>query len=130
MKPGHNVVELRLIFRIVASKGAQLPTGLDTFLAYVQRFDIIQQFRGDGYALGNVPNPVSGMYALQRSLRSNGSRRGGIVQLSHIRAVLSLVPCFTKEIDAWLNKDNSMDYFTDFWLNDYFDKEIFWILRS
>ena len=95
----------------------------------MQRFDIVSQYCSDGYALGPVPNPVTGMYALRRSLRSEGSRQGGIVQVSHFRSGISLVPCFQRQLDERLNRDNCMDFFSEFWLNDYFDKEIFWILH-
>ena len=109
---GHEVVQVNLVFRFVAPRGIKLPRGIDTFLAYVQRFDIVSQYQSNGRALGPVPHPVTGQYALRRSLRSDGSHQGGIIQVSHIRTAVSLVPCFQKELNARLNRDNSMDSFS------------------
>lgn len=120
-----------MIFRILPRHDVDMPCGVvDTFLTYVQRYDIVPQYRSNGCIAGPIPNPVTGMYLLRRSNRLDGSRQGGITQVRNIQAVLSLVPCFKKEIDLRLNRNNCMDYFSEFWLNDYFDKEIFWVLRS
>ena len=50
--------------------------------------------------------------------------------MSHIQSIVSVIPCFCKEIDPRLSKDNCMDFYDEFLLNDYFDKEMFWALHS
>ena len=105
-------------------KGFTLDPGLDGFLAYAQRFDIIPN-----QGLNGGIDSVAGMYGLRRSMRTNELRQGGIIQLKHIRKVLMLVPCFQRDVDTQLTKENCTEAYSDFWLNNYFDKETFYSFR-
>lgn len=111
-----------MIFRVIPPNGStNFIDGLGGFLAYVQRFDLMDS--------NGLPDPVSGMYSLRRSLRADGSRQGGIIQLKHIRRPVTLVPKFRRNIDPRLRKENCMEFYSEFWLNDYFDKETFYSFR-
>jgi hypothetical protein len=68
------------------------------------------------------------MYLLRRSLRSNGSPLGDVIPLGQLRALVDLCPLFGPKADNRLTKHNSMAYSKEFWLNKYFDKEIFFAL--
>ncbi len=43
MHTGHCIVQLCLIMQAIPHKGHQLPKGLDTFVIYARRFDIVPQ---------------------------------------------------------------------------------------
>jgi len=68
------------------------------------------------------------MYVLKRARRSDRTVVGGIVPLCQICALVDLVPRFGAEADRRLTKANSLEYSAEFWLNKYFDKEIFFAL--
>ena len=99
--------------------------GLDQFLAYVEWFDIVPQ---SGSA--NTPNQFTGMYVLRRALRSDGSRQGHIVPVKFFRTAIMLVPRHGQRADARLSRENSMECAAEFWLNHYFNKELFYSLQS
>jgi hypothetical protein len=121
------VVDLRLIFRIVPFD-PQAPSG-KRFLTYVQRFDIIPHLNaavsGSRSLKGPYPDPISGLFALKRSKRSNGVLMGDVVPLDQIRTLVDLTPRFGKEAHRGLTKENSLSYSSEFWLNKYFNKELF-----
>lgn len=97
----------------------------------MQRFDVIPQITPNaGGHGGSFPDPVTGMYALRRSLRADGSRQGSIIQVKNIRKALHLVPRFRGNIDPRLKKENCMEHYSEFWLNDYFDKDTHHAFRS
>ena len=111
--------------------GATLLQGLDGFMAYVQRFDVILQGNSNNRDLTPdlISGTISGMFSLRRSLRAVGSRQASIIQLKHVRKPLMLVPRFTKPVDPRLTRENCMEHYSEFWLNDYFDKETFYSFR-
>lgn len=124
---GHTVAQIRLIMRLVPPQSFQVPMGLDMFLVYVQRFDIIPQLSA---AVRQVqPDPVSGMFALKRSRRADGSLMGDIVPLSQCRVPIELTPRFFERADPHLKANNSLELSSEFWLNKYFDKELFFALH-
>jgi hypothetical protein len=94
----------------------------------VQRFNIVPQvnpaFSGSGLA-GPFPEQATSMYLLRRSLRSNGSPLGDIIPLSQLRALVDLCPHFSEKADNRLTIHNGMAFSKEFWLNKYFDKEMF-----
>ncbi|KAF8130114.1 hypothetical protein EV363DRAFT_1399319 [Boletus edulis] len=113
---GHFVAQLRLLFRPVNADSQYLA-------AYVQRFNVVPQ---QGIS-GNI-HLGTGMYSLRQATRSNGTRIGDVVSVSHIRSGAHLIPNFSKEAHARLTRQNSYEISTDFWLNTYWSKESFYAL--
>ncbi|KAJ7813399.1 hypothetical protein B0H14DRAFT_3090354 [Mycena olivaceomarginata] len=103
-------------------------SGIEGFLAYVQRFDIIPQQINKRSVV--CPEPASGMYQLKRARRADGSRMGDIIPLDRLRVAVELTPCFGKRADPRLTKQNSLDYLDEFWLSKWFNKELFWALSQ
>jgi hypothetical protein len=117
-------MQMRIIFRPIW--GDTLPIG-DHNLAYVQRFDIMPQ------PSSSTPNSTRGpgrdlttrMYILRRSLRSDGSRFGDIVPILRIRVPAQITPRFGPQADPCLSPQNSLEFSTAFYLNNYSEKEIY-----
>ena len=129
---GHFVADLRVIFRIIPSKDQSynLP---DCFLTYVQCFDITPQHESRTHSAttrSSCPEPSSSLYVLKRAKRSNGSIIGDVVPLRQIRALVDLVPRFYETAPRGLTDKSSSIYSTEFFLNKYFDKEMFWALHN
>ena len=53
---------------------------------------------------------------------------GDILPLDQIRCLADITPRFGKAANRTLTKDNSTEYSTEYWLNKYFNKELFWSL--
>lgn len=68
------------------------------------------------------------MYVLKRATRTDGTPFGGIVPLRQVRTLVNLVPRFGDKAERRLTKTNSFAYSGEFWLNKYFDKEMFYAL--
>ncbi|KAH9027612.1 hypothetical protein EDB85DRAFT_2074745 [Lactarius pseudohatsudake] len=112
---GHRIGQLRLIFRAVPSQ-AFPPSSTDLFLSYVQRFDIVPQPNPVAPAQRGVyPHPSTGMYLLKRARRNDGAIMGDVVPLAQLRALVNL--------------ETALEYSSEFWLNKYFDKELFYALK-
>ncbi|KAJ7205926.1 hypothetical protein B0H12DRAFT_1034874, partial [Mycena haematopus] len=133
---GHTVAQLRMIFRVVPRANyAPLP-GTEGFLAYVERFDIIQQV--DPATGTKGPDPASGMYAVRRARRSEkftegsskGPPMGDVVPLGRLRVHVELTPQFGKKADHCLKKETSLDHWDDFWLCKWFNKDLFYALSQ
>jgi hypothetical protein len=116
----------------IVSPNPQRPIMADQFLTYVQRFDIIPQINSklssSTTAKGPYPDPVSTMYQLKRAKRGNRTLLGDIVPLDQVRTLVELTPWFGDQADTCLRKTNNLTYCSEFWLNEYFDKEIFYAL--
>jgi hypothetical protein len=78
----------------------------------------------------HYPEPSSSLYVLRRAKRSDGSKIGDVVPLHQLRALLDLVPRFHEAAARSLTATNSSTYSAEFFLNKYFDKELFWALTS
>ncbi|KAF8189057.1 hypothetical protein BJ912DRAFT_850916 [Pholiota molesta] len=130
---GHLVVDVRLIFRIVSNPSSKLFGIPDQFIMYVQRFDVVPQINqsisGSRTLRGSFPDPSSSLYILKRSKRSDGTLLGDIIPLSQIRTLVDRIPCFGAEADRRLTSQNSTTYSSEYFLNKYFDKEMFWALN-
>jgi len=68
------------------------------------------------------------MYVLKRAQRADGSRMGDIIPLSHIRAPVDLVPRYMRAADIRLTKETSLEYSSEFLLNNFFDKQLYYSL--
>ncbi|KAK7023105.1 hypothetical protein R3P38DRAFT_3317338 [Favolaschia claudopus] len=120
---GHTIAQIRLIMRPICEKSAQTPPL--PYIIYAQRYDIVPQ---NGSPTGR--DLSSGMYILKRSIRTNGSRLGDIVELDNIRIPVELVARFGKKADPRFTAFNSLECSTEVRLNKYSTKELFWILES
>ena len=130
---GHHVVQLQLIFRAIPSRIAPSAPGTGLFLTYARRFDIIPQLNPAAQALstrkGLYPDPSTGMYVLKRSRRSDGTIMGDVVPLGQLRTLLDIVPRFGADANKQLTKETSLEFSLEFWLNKYFEKELFYALK-
>lgn len=101
------------------------------FLTYAERFDVIPQPTNLGSTTrARCPDPVTGMYVLKRAFRSNGTRMGGVVPLSQARIAAPLIPKYGTQADPKLTCHNSLEFSTEFFLNHFFDKELYYFLND
>jgi len=132
IRSGHCIAQLRLIFCFVHPPGSAPPpeSPINSFLAYVQRFDIVPQARSQSSnsGRGNFPEASTGMYVLRRSIRADGSRTGDVIPLPHIRTGVDLAPRFADAADSRLTKESSLEYSSEFLLNHFYDKQLYYSL--
>ena len=114
-------MQIRLIFHPVWPVNA--------YLAYAERFDILPQptFYGST-TRGACPDPITGQYIVKRSTRANKSRLGDVVPLLQARIPAPLVPRYGLKADPKLTLRNSLEYSTEFYLNRFFDKELYYFM--
>lgn len=125
--PGYVVAQVRLIFHPIWNVEVH---HAPTYLLYAQRFDIIPQPTTTPPTRAMIPDPTTGLYVFKRALRTDKTRIGDIIPLSHCRMPIQLVPRFGTKADVRLTSKNSMEWSREFFLNAYFDKDIFQYLRS
>lgn len=102
---------------------------INGFLAYAERFDVIPQTTHLGSTTrARCPDPVTGMYVMKRSSRSDGTRMGGVVPLSQIQIAAPLIPKYGPQADPKLTSRNSLEFSTEFFLNHFFDKELYYFM--
>lgn len=103
--------------------------GLDPYLIYAHRFDIVPQNDPDTSRRETRPEYATGMYVVKRARRSDGSCIGDILSLSQLRAPAPLQPRFPGvAADPRLKAHNSLEYSQEFWLNKYFEKDLYYAL--
>lgn len=78
---------------------------------------------------GLYSDPSMGMYVLKHSQQSDGTIMGDVVPLEQVRTLLDLVPNFGADASKQLTKETSLEFSWEFWLNKYFDKELFYALK-
>ena len=102
---------------------------VNIFLAYAERFDIVPHptFYGST-TRGTCPDPITGQYVVKRSTRANGTCLGDVVPLSQARIPAPLVPWYGVRADPKLTSRNSLEYSTEFYLNRFFDKELYYFM--
>lgn len=111
------------------------------FLAYVEKFDVVPQINkkvSKSSRRGCYPESATSLFILKRAqeLRHSGelsskgmaSGDGIVIPISQLRAPAELVPRFGSEADRRLTRTNSRVYSTEFWLDKYLDKEIYYAL--
>ena len=102
---------------------------VNVFLTYAERFDLVPQpTHHGGTTRGYCPDPVTGMYVVKRSLWSNGSRLGDVLPLSQVRISAPLIPRYGDRADPKLTARNSLEFSTEFYLNHFFDKELYYFM--
>ena len=124
---GFTVAQIRLILHPIWDIQ---PADNPLYLIYAHRFDIIPQPSTATPTCTVAPNPTTGLYLLKRALRSDQTRIGDIIPLSHCRMPAQLVPHYGVKADTRLTSTTSMEKYKEFFLNGYFDKDFFQYLRS
>jgi hypothetical protein len=74
------------------------------------------------------PNRNTGLFLLKRTFRANGEIAGDIIPLNQLRSIVDIAPRFGEKADSRLTNTNSLAFATEFWLNKYFNKELFYTL--
>ncbi|KAG6380495.1 hypothetical protein JVT61DRAFT_8651 [Boletus reticuloceps] len=95
----------------------------DHFLVYAQRYDTIRQQQG------NVDR-ATGMHTLKLAACSLGEIFSDVFPIDQIRLYAHLVPHFGEVADDHLTHTNSFHLAQSFWLNNYFDKEFYYVVSS
>ncbi|KAJ7607819.1 hypothetical protein DFH06DRAFT_1018419 [Mycena polygramma] len=128
---GHTVCQLKLIFHAVAPTRRNQPDGADRFLAYVERFNIVNQTNPATNQSGPFPEPSTQCYLLERATRAGSSKpMGDVIPLDRLRSMVDLVPKFGRVANPRLTAQNSLDYSDRFWLNRWHTKELYWALSG
>jgi hypothetical protein len=65
---------------------------------------------------------------MKRSSRSNSTRMGDIIPLSQTRIAAPLIPRYGVQADSKLTSRNSLEFSTEFYLNSFFDKELYYFM--
>jgi hypothetical protein len=65
---------------------------------------------------------------MKRSSQSNGTRMGDIIPLSQTRIAAPLIPRYGVQADPKLTSRNSLEFSTEFYLNSFFDKELYYFM--
>lgn len=98
--------------------------GTDEFLTYAQRFNITPP-SGHTTVAG-----AAGLHVLKRALRTNGERIGDVIPLSYLRSPVHLVPRFGNNASPRLTKYTSHELSNEFWLNHYWNKQLYYSLAQ
>ena len=118
---GFDLAQIRLIFHPVWS--------INLYLVYAERFDIVPQpTHYNSTTRACCPDPITGMFVLKRSSRSNGTRIGDVIPLSQTRIPAPLIPRYGLKADPKLTSRNSLEFSTEFYLNSFFDKELYYFM--
>lgn len=70
------------------------------------------------------------MHVLRRAKRANGEYFGDVIPLDQLRSPANLVPRFGKIANTRLSSTNSHALTEEFWLNKFWDKELFFALYN
>lgn len=125
------MVDICVVFRILPSTypfTQETPLGrhiTGRFLVYARRYDILPQRTGSSQH-GIYPAPNAGLFLMKKATRSNGETAGDIIPLDQLRSIVDLAPRFGEKANPQLTATNSIAFSTEFWLNKYFDKELFY----
>ena len=69
------------------------------------------------------------MYCLKWAHPIDGSFLGDVIALEHIRALVDLIPHFGEVAKKCLSKEMVLEHVSEFRLNKYFEKELFYALH-
>jgi hypothetical protein len=127
---GHMVAQLCLIFHLVPLQGTLSVPRTESFLSYVQQFDVVPQINpklsGSFTWKGHYPDLASSMFMLKCAQRHDQSLIGDATLLIQLCSLVKLTPVFGEKADNRLTKESSLEYSTHFWLGKYFNKEFFY----
>ena len=90
----------------------------DKYVVYMQHFDICNK------------DSTSQLQILRHAKRMNGQHKGDVVPLGQLRAFAHLIPCYGASADPHLMSFNSFKHSSKFYLNKYFNKDIYLCLSS
>jgi 5'(3')-deoxyribonucleotidase len=96
---------------IPSSRNRDLPT---PYLAYCQQF-----------TEPTIPERNINMYSIRRLFRSNGQRRGEILEVSSFVRNIQLIPKFGQSIGDNMDQHNSLEIANDFYINAFFNKSVY-----
>ena len=68
------------------------------------------------------------MFMLKRAQSQDQTIIGDVIPLGQLWSLVQLTPVFGKVADHRLAKESSLEYSTHFWLDKYFDKELYYAL--
>ncbi|KAG1879138.1 hypothetical protein F4604DRAFT_1880090 [Suillus subluteus] len=112
---GHTICEVQLIICPMARRGSRI-TWRDQYLCYVHSMKV------------GAVHPVAGMHVLKHAKHVDGTPVGNIVPLKQMCAFISMIPELGAAADAWLTKETSTHYSLSFFLNKYFNKQLYYAL--
>jgi len=94
-------------------------------------YDIVpQQDPANHMQQGIFPDSNTGLFLLKRATHSNGEIVGDNIPLDQLRSLVDIAPHFGEKADPHLTNTNSLSFATEFWLNKYLDKELFYSLSQ
>ena len=109
--PGHQIVQLRLIFRVVPPPRHSHNSCTNMFLTYVQHFNIVPQPNAQCPSQkGSYVESSAGMYCLKQACHIDGSFLGDVIALEHIRALVDLIPHFGEAAEKCLSKETVLEH--------------------
>ena len=97
--------------------------GTDQFLTYVQCFHVTSPPAGH-----TTDVAATGLHVLKHAMKNNGERIGDVLPLSHICSPVHLIPHFGKTASPCLTTHTSYKLSSEFWLNHYWNKQIYYCL--
>jgi hypothetical protein len=77
-----------------------------------------------------LPEPGIDMFTVVRHFRSGQMRMGDVMRLRNVRRLVQLVPKFGRYANPELTKDNSAEICTEYYINNFDDKETFHAILS
>ena len=129
--PGHQIVQLHLIFCVVPPPRHSHNSCTNMFLAYVQ-----PTLYYCSSAKPSVPKSerlICGVFnrdvLFEKAHHIDGSFLGDVIALEHIRALVDLIPHFGEAAEKHLSKEMVLEHVSEFRLNKYFEKQLFYALH-
>ncbi|KAH9166213.1 hypothetical protein EDB89DRAFT_2115908 [Lactarius sanguifluus] len=128
---GDESFQVRMVFQPISCE--QPSESIHPLLCYVQKFSFAGRRAEDGT---RSKEQNVGMYLVRRQFRAPtvGSgermRMGDITPIIDIARAVDIVPVYGARMDPRITAENSLDIPTDFYLNDFSDKEIYYTLLS
>ncbi|KAJ4477100.1 hypothetical protein C8R41DRAFT_773274 [Lentinula lateritia] len=135
---GHCVVLVKVLFTVSQPRKPSPPVrGTDQFLAYCERLDVVNQAfpphkycHLSGYNSWPPYNPdyATGCFILKRARRADGTPFGDVIPVSQFRSFADICPRYRGNPHPSLKQESSQYHSDEFFLNKYFNKELFFAL--
>lgn len=109
---GHFVAHLHLIFCPITTLSYS-----ETYLAYVEYLDVV------------TLNDSTGIYIFRHVRQVNNDWIGNIIPITQIVAPVHLIPHFGPKADPQLMMQSGINHATEFYLNKFWNKELFFALH-
>ena len=99
------------------------------FLTYAQCFEVVPHLNPKYSAhAGSFPESVTLMFALKQAVCAGGAPLGDTIPVLQLCPLVYLIPRFGAQAEPCLTKQMSFAYSTEFWLNKYFNKQMYYTL--